>query len=367
MGSRSRPEVTETRIDPRLVPFVEQGLQGAQSLFQTGQIPGAYVPKFYQGPTYVGPSEFTEQAIQSAAQTAQQQSPLVQKAQQAAQSLTGFQSPGAGMFQNIYGAAQPQAAGMYRDIYGRAGEVAADQTAGGAYLGMNPFLQGTFAAAARPIEQRFQSQIQDIASQASRAGRFGSSAMGQLQAGAAESLASNLSGLGERLAFQGYQAERQFQEQALNRQQQAQQQALINQLAAAAGIGQGQYQGLSTQLQAAQGLTGAAQGAAGIQLQAANIAPALAEQDYAGAQKLLQAGQLQEQYQRQVLQDAINRYNFQQEAPYRALSQYSAFLSGFPQGAQQAAPSYTNPAASLLGGAALVSAFNQPQQAPSGP
>jgi hypothetical protein len=69
---------------------------------------------------------------------------------------------------------------------------------------------------------------------------------------------------------------------------------------------------------------------------------------------------LQEQYHRQALQDAINRYNFQQEAPFRALQQYSAFLGGFPAGAQQAAPSYTNPAASLLGGAALVSAFNQP-------
>ena len=294
MGSRSRPEVTETRIDPRLVPFVEQGLQGAQSLFQTGQIPGAYVPQFYQGPTYVGPSGFTEQAIQSAAQTAQQQSPLVQQAQQAAQQLAAGQSP-------------------------------LSATASGQMLGANPFLQGTFQSMARPFEQQFQQQIGNIASQASRAGRYGSAAMGQMQAGAAESLASNLAGLGERLGYQTYGLERQLQTQA----QQAQQNAM---------------------------------------LQAAQLAPALAEQDYAGAQKLLQAGQLQEQYQRQVLQDAINRYNFQQEAPYRALSQYSAFLSGFPQGSQQAAPSYTNPAASLLGGAALVSAFNQPQQqAPAGP
>ena len=168
---------------------------------------------------------------------------------------------------------------------------------------------------ARPFEQQFQSQIGNIASQASRAGRYGSAAMGQMQAGAAEALASNLAGLGERLGYQTYGLERQLQTQA----QQAQQNAM---------------------------------------LQAAQLAPALAEQDYAGAQKLLQAGQLQEQYQRQVLQDAINRYNFQQEAPYRALQQFSSFLSGFPAGQQQVAPSYTNPAASLLGGAALVSASN---------
>ena len=375
MGSRSRPEVTEARIDPRLVPFVEQGLSGAQSLFQTGQLQyrdpatgemrAGYVPQYFPGQTFVGPSQYTQQGIQSAAERAQAGSPLVGQAQQAVGGLTGFQSPGAGMFQNVYGAAQPQAAGMYQDIYGRAGQVSADQTAGGAYLGMNPFLQGTFAAAARPIEQRFQSQIQDIASQASRAGRFGSSAMGQLQAGAAESLASNLSGLGERLAYQGYQTERQLQEQALARQQQAAQQQLATQLSAAGGLGQTQAQMLAAQLQAAQGLTGAAQGAAGVQLQASQLAPALAEQDYAGAQRMLQLGQLQERYGMQELQDAINRYNFQQQAPYRALQQFSSFLSGFPAGHQQVTPSYTNPAASLLGGAALVSAFNQPQQAPA--
>lgn len=435
MASRSRPEVTETRIDPRLVPFVEQGLQGAQSLFQTGQIPGAYVPQFFPGQTYVGPSEFTEQAIQSAAQTAQQQSPLVQQAQQAAQSLTGFQSPGAGMFENVYGAAQRSpsmgmfsqafrqaqvspSAPLYQDIYGRAGASPAaamysdiyggagfnpaaagtQATASGAYLGANPFLQGAFQSMARPITEQFQQQVQQNLSAASRAGRLGSGALTGLQEGAAGRLAEGLTGLGERLGFQGYQMERQLQEQALARQQQAAQQQLAtqlsaaggigqmqnlqlatqlaaagglgqtaqqqiaNQIAAASGMGQAQAQALSAQLQAAQGLTGAAQGAAGVQLQASQLAPALAEQDYAGAQRMLQLGQLQERYQMQEIQDAINRYNFQQEAPYRALSQYSAFLSGFPQGGQQVAPSYTNPAASLLGGAALVSAFNQPQQ-----
>lgn len=296
MGSRSRPEVTETRIDPRLVPFVEQGLSGAQSLFQTGQLQfkdpttgemrAGFVPQFFPGQTYVGPSGFTEQAIQSAAERAQAGSPLVSQAQQTVQQLAAGQSPLA-------------------------------ETASGAMLGYNPFLQGTFASLARPLEQQFQQQIGNITSQASRAGRYGSAAMGQLQSGAAESLASGLSGLGERLGFQTYGLERQLQTQA----QQAQQAAM---------------------------------------LQAAQLAPALAEQDYLGAQRLMQAGQLQEQYQRQALQDAINRYNFQQEAPFRALQQFSSFLSGFPAGAQQAAPSYTNPAASLLGGAALVSAFNQP-------
>jgi len=75
----------------------------------------------------------------------------------------------------------------------------------------------------------------------------------------------------------------------------------------------------------------------------------------------LQAGQLGEQYQQQELQDAINRFNFQQQAPFQALQQYLSYLGGVPAGSQQVAPEYTNPAATLLGGAALVSAFNQPK------
>jgi hypothetical protein len=360
MGSRSSPSTTQVNIDPRLVPYVEQGLQGAQSLFQTGQIEGAYVPQYFQGQTFVDPSQYTQQAIQMAAQRAQQGSPLVTGAQQAVGGLQGFQAPSAGMFQDIYGSAQPQAQGMYQDIYGRAGQVGPDATAGGAYLGMNPFLQGTFQAAARPIEQQFQSNIQNINSQASRAGRMGSAAQGQLQAGAAEALASNLTGLGERLSFGAYQQERQLQEAALNRQQQAQQQALINQLAAAQGINVGQQQSLQTQLGAAQGLTGAAQGAAGINLQAASLSPSLADQDFLNAQRLLQTGQLQEQYSAQALQDQINRYNFEQQAPYRALQQYLSFIGGVPAGQQQTTPEYTNPAATALGTAALVQSFRQP-------
>ncbi len=373
MGSRSGTSQTETRVDPRLVPFIEQGLGAAQNLFQTGQLQyqdpttgemrAGYVPQYFQGQTFVGPSQYTQQAMDLAAQRAQAGSPLVQGAQGAVGAATGFQAPAGSMFSNIYGqAGQGAAGGLYQDIYGRAGQTQADQTAGGAFLGMNPFLQATFEAAARPITSQFQQQIQNINSQASRAGRYGSAAQGQLQAGAAESLASNLSGLGERLGFAGYQQERQLQEAALNRQQQAQQQALINQLAAAGGLGQTQAQQFSTQLQAAQGLTGAEQGAANVRLAASQLAPGMAAQDYADIQRLLQVGQMGEQYQQQELQDQLNRFNFQQQAPFRALQQYLSFIGGVPAGQQQVAPEYTNPAATALGGAALVSAFNQPRQ-----
>jgi hypothetical protein len=88
----------------------------------------------------------------------------------------------------------------------------------------------------------------------------------------------------------------------------------------------------------------------------------MAAQDYADIQRLLQVGQMGEQYQQQELQDQLNRFNFQQQAPFRALQQYLSFIGGVPAGQQQVTPEYTNPAATALGGAALVSAFNQPRQ-----
>jgi hypothetical protein len=96
-------------------------------------------------------------------------------------------------------------------------------------------------------------------------------------------------------------------------------------------------------------------------LQAAQLAPTLANQDYLAAQRLFGVGQLGEQYQQQALQDQINRFNYQQQAPFRALQQYLSFIGGVPAGQQQITPEYTNPAATALGGAALVSAFNQPR------
>jgi hypothetical protein len=154
------------------------------------------------------------------------------------------------------------------------------------------------------------------------------------------------------LGFQGYQAERGFQEAALNRQQQAQQQALQAQLQAAGGMGATQAQQLQTQLQAAQGITGAEQGAAQTRLQAAGMAPGLAEQDYAQAQRLLQAGQAQEAYKEQALGADIARFNFLQQAPYSQLQSYLGAVYGAPMGTITTAPTYRSPLAQGLGGAA---------------
>ena len=117
-------------------------------------------------------------------------------------------------------------------------------------------------------------------------------------------------------------------------------------------MGATQAQQLQAQLQAAQGITGAEQGAAQTRLQAAGMAPTLAEQDYAQAQRLLQAGQAQEAYKEQALGADIARFNFLQQAPYSQLQSYLGAVYGAPTGTITSAPIYRSPITQGLGGAA---------------
>lgn len=412
MAGGGGQQTSQTRLDPTVQPFVEFGLGEARRLYEAGP------PQYYGGQTFVGPSQYTTEAMQAAAERARAGSPLIGQAQQAVGQLTQYRaptqmlsdiygraqtSPAAGIYQQVAGmqapelsqyqsvferAGQAPAGGLYQDIYSRAGAVSPDATAGGAYLGYNPFLQGTFAAAARPITQEFQRQISGIQSQASRAGRYGSGAQAQMQTGAAEALAQNLAGLGERLGFQGYQAERQLQEAAISRQQQAQQQAIAQQLAAAGGVQAGtqqaiaqqlaalggsaaqraqqaqqllgaasgltsaQAQQLQSQLQAASGVSAAEQAAAQQRLAASQAAPALAGEDFTNIQRLANVGAMSEDYQQRQLAADIARFNYQQLAPMQALQSFLGSVYGAPAGMMATQPIIGNPLLGALGGAA---------------
>jgi hypothetical protein len=84
---------------------------------------------------------------------------------------------------------------------------------------------------------------------------------------------------------------------------------------------------------------------------AIGAAPGLAAQDYTDIAQLAQAGQAAETYQQAALQDAIQRFNYQQQAPYAALQSFLSSSFGAPQGMQTVAPSYSNPLAGVLGAA----------------
>ncbi len=67
---------TSTRIDPSLSPYRDMAMQGASKLYGQG------TPQYFQGQTWVDPSQATQSALQMVQNRASTGSPLVQTAQQ---------------------------------------------------------------------------------------------------------------------------------------------------------------------------------------------------------------------------------------------------------------------------------------------
>jgi hypothetical protein len=209
--------------------------------------------------------------------------------------------------------AQPTALQAAQESYMR-GLGGLGATAGGAFLMGNPYQQAAIASASRPIFQQYEQQVlPGITSMFSGAGRYGSEAMGRSLGQATEATARALGDVGTQIAYSGYEAERGRQQQAM------------------AG-----------------------------QLQAATLAPQIYGQQFLPSQQLAQVGAAREAIAGQPLQEAIQRYQFQQQMPYQQLQGFLSSIYGTPMAASQyAPPAQTNRAASTLGGAALGAGIGQ--------
>ena len=144
--------------------------------------------------------------------------------------------------------------------------------------GVNPFLQGALSAAYQPTVEAAQEATRGLQSKASTAGRYGSAAMGQI---AGQQAAGYGRALGETMSKLAYS---------------------------------------SSEAEAAR------------QAAAATNAPTMAQGDYFDIQALLKAGQGGEQYQQAALQDAMNRFNYEQNLPGQKLQQFTNLFSQAPAG-----------------------------------
>lgn len=354
-GGSSTPstQVVTQQIDPAMQPYIAYGLSEAQKLYQNTAVPG-----YYPGQGYVSPSEATQQALQFGANRAVGGSPLLPQAQGTVANLQAAVNPALAGYQNLYAnAPSDPSAQFYQQMqagqFQNAAMPAAQQTAAGAYLGGTPFFQGAFQPAANAAAQTFQDQMQQVASNASRAGRYGSGAMGQLQDRATGAFAGALTDVAGKLAYQNYAAERQMQEAAQGRVGALSQQDIANRMAGAAGLTTGTQQQFANQMAALGGLGSTAASDYARQLQAAGVAPGLAAADYGDIDRLYQIGQAQESYQQAALADAMQRYNFQQNLPAAKLQSFLSAAYGAPMGQQTTQPIYRNQAANILGGASL--------------
>jgi hypothetical protein len=322
---------TTTQIDPTIQPFLSYGLGEAQKLYQAGG------PQYYPGQTFVSPSETTLTGLQALEQRAKSGSPLMGAARGAVMSATqGQQSPAAQMYADIYGrAGYNPTSQFYGGLLGGVTNPAmagAQATASGQYLSGNPFFQGAFAPAAQAATQQFQSALGNIASQASRAGRFGSGAMERLQGQASNQLAQQLANTAGQLAYGNYAAERGLQEAAMGRVGALAQQDIANRMAAAQGLGGNYQQGIATQLAATGGLGQTYASDVNRQLTAAGMVPQMSQMEYQDIQNLLAAGQAREGYTGAQTQADIARFNFLQNQPQQNLANYLNAVYGNPLG-----------------------------------
>ena len=183
------------------------------------------------------------------------------------------------------------------------------QTAGGAFLGGSPGQQAAIEAATRPIQQQFeQVTLPGVSSQFSRAGRYGSGAMERAIGTATEATGRALGDVASSIAYQDYANERARQQ--------------------------------------------AAQGAL---IQGATLAPQIYGQQFLPSQQLGQVGAAREQIAGMPLQEQMQRFQFEQQAPIQQLQSYLSSVYGSPMGGSNVVQPQvqTNRISQGIGGATL--------------
>ncbi len=267
----------ESRIDPTLRPYLGMGLQRAEQLFF-----GQPQPQLFPGQMYVSPSQQTLDALQAQEQLARAGSPQLAAAQEA-----------------------------YGRSLGQTGF-----TAGGGFLGTNPFLQGAIASATRPVMQQFQEQtLPGIQSAFSAAGRYGSGAQTRAIGQAQEAASRAIGDISASMTAQDYARERALMQQSIG------QQAVLGQMA-----------------------------------------PSFFAQQFLPSEQLAQIGASREAIAAKPLQEEISRFQFQQQLPYSQLQSYLSAVYGNPMAASavpQQAPAQSNRLGTALGGAALGAGIGQ--------
>lgn len=175
----------------------------------------------------------------------------------------------------------------------------------GQYLGDNPYMTQALQPGFQAAQRQYESGVGQALSNFSRAGRYGSGAMQNALGQAGGEFARALTGTAGALGFQNYADERARQAAAMA------------------------------------------------------AAPQMAAADYSDISQLMNIGQQTEAYQELALQDAINRFNFAQQAPYASLQSFLSGAYGAPSGMQQVTPVYRNQLGNVLGGALTGAGLGQ--------
>ena len=224
---------TSNELDPNVVPYVRDALSEQQKLYREG------APSYYGGQTYLDPNSAQQGAMAQTQAQARAGSPELRQANQLAQ-----------------------------------------QTMNGDFLQNNPNFDAVMNTAGRKATDLYNSATNKTFSDASMAGRYGSNAHANLQAGNADKLAQSLSDTAGAYSYQNYANERQNQNAVMNNAQN------------------------------------------------------FAANNYYDANQLMNAGNQQAQFDQAALNADIARHDYGQNAQQQHLSNYTQAVWGAPGGSR---------------------------------
>ena len=223
---------TTNELDPNVVPYVRDALSKQQSLYNEG------APEYYAGQTYLDPNTQQQDAINQLTANANVNNPMLQNS-------TNLNNS---MIQGDYLSAT------------------------------NPYFDAVMNTAGRKATDLYNTATNNTFSDVSKAGRYGSNAHANLQAGNAGKLAESLADTAGQYAYGNYSAERANQNQAMQN--------------------------------------------------AANIA----NNQNIGAQNLMNAGNLQAGFDQTALNADIARHDYGENAQAQLLGNYTNAVWGAPGG-----------------------------------
>lgn len=356
---------TET-YEPKLIKKATKG----GDVTGVNLVNNALAPAYYQGNTVAPQSTWTKQALQMQANAAKNMAsnPVMKAANSAAQQVASGQTlkNNAGLSQ-LQSLAKSAPVTQQQALGGNAGMTALNKYATQNFNGGNAALknlQGTTGAGINSgnaaltqlnelaqndnpymdaLYQRANNQAQaSLDSNFNRAGRYGSGAHEAAAADAANNLAdqmySNLYNQRINAANAASGAYLQGMGEGINAQQAAgnlYNQGLGMNINAAQGAGQLYNTGIGNLINAYGQQANAAQGAGSLYNQgvgqrvvAAGTGQQLAQQPYTDAAMLSEAGGVKDDYQQQLINAAIDRYNYEAQRPLQALSTYNQLISG---------------------------------------
>lgn len=338
-------------------PYLKEVLSGSQAAYQSGK---GFKP--YPDATYVPFSTQTQGALTNIEALAGQGNPLATAAKSTAQNVLGsggmspWQQGALGQTYDVAtGARSIGTEGDYRGILNDAGAPRAVSQ----YL--TPYARGDFVTGGSPefqaaLDTQARKTGEDVNRSFSSAGRYGSGS----HAGV---LTDRIGDLRTRAVADQLSREQGMQMQAAGLLSGEQGQDISNRAGILNAITQGRAADIANATGAGQAIFGAGDTAATQAARYAALAPQIYQDQFAPAERLASVGSAYEGLSAQQLQDAISRWNAEQQDPWQRLAQYSALaggagqLGGTSSQTAQMPRNYASPLGGALSGALMGSVF----------